>query len=206
MTCVAEGDEIFFINYSSLGKGIKYVRYRIPYSTSTEVLTSESYDVDGESYSASDGTISLLPSYNQISVTSKINEYKELLPDVFDEKFLTNANGEWNKVLSYVCNGGSYYATSGVLSRYKFVTNPHYKTYYYDKTTKAQVVKDTCKTYPELQNYIGATLLQASFEDYNPWNIDGAFISNTDKSLTNYILIHQHDKSSNQVVFSSVAS
>jgi hypothetical protein len=68
---------------------------------------STCYTVDGDSYSDGGGTVSLLPSFNKISVTSKINEYKELLPDVFDEKYLSNANGDWNKVLSYILNGAS---------------------------------------------------------------------------------------------------
>ena len=208
VTCVASGDKIWFINYCSLNK-VKYARYKIPNSTSTTVsssLVTSTYEVGAESYSGNGGKISLLPSYNQISVISKINEYSDLLPDVFEEKYLSNANGEWNKVLTYVLNGSSYNSTSGVLGRYKFVTNPHYKTYYYNKDTGESVDMDTATNYPDLQNYIGATLLQASFEEYNRINFDTAFCSKTDKSLTNYILIHQHDKQKGLKVFSTVVS
>lgn len=206
VTCVASGENVYFLNYSSLGKNFQYRKYKI----STGVLLLENvtdgYTVDGDSYSETGATISLLPSYNQISVTSKINQYKNLLPDVFEEKYLSNANGEWNKVLYYILNGASYSATSGTLGRFKFVTNSNYKTYYYDKATGASVTKDSCKTYPELQNYVGATLMQASFEDYNRGNWDTAFISNPDTSLTNYILIHQHDTQKGKLVFSTVSS
>ena len=158
---MASGDKIWFINYCSLNK-VKYARYKIPNSTSTTAsssLVTSTYEVGAESYSGNGGKISLLPSYNQISVISKINEYSDLLPDVFEEKYLSNANGEWNKVLTYVLNGSSYNSTSGVLGRYKFVTNPHYKTYYYNKDTGESVEMDTATNYPDLQNYIGATLL-----------------------------------------------
>lgn len=207
VTCVASGEEVWFINYCALNK-VDYVCYKIPYSTSETVTAEHTYNIDGDSYSENGGKISLLPSYNQISVTSKINEYSDLLPDVFDEKYLTNANGNWNKVLSYVLDGGSTNAIKGVLGRYRFVTNPHYKTYYYNKDTLASVDDMvTAKSYTDLQNYVGATLLQASFEDFNAMNIDSAFCSKTDKSLTDYILIHQHDKGSGKLkVFSTVVS
>jgi hypothetical protein len=94
------------------------------------------YTIDGNSYSEGGSTISLMPSFNQISVTSKINEYKDLLPDVFDDKYLQNINGDWNKVLKYSFVEDSSRANSRVVEgRYKFVQNQHYKTYYYDKTT-----------------------------------------------------------------------
>lgn len=205
VTCVASGDEVYFINYASLGK-FRYRKYRIQYSTYEDVTVADTYVVNKDSYSESGGTISLLPSYNQISVTSKINEYKNLIPDVFEERYLTNANGEWNKVLSYVCDGANYRSTSGVLTRMKFVQNSNYKTYYYNKTTGSAIQMDTAKSYPDLQNYVGATLLQASFDDYNPYNIDGAFCSNPDKSLTDYILIHQHDMGAGKLVFSTIGS
>ena len=205
VTCVASGDEVYFINYSSLGK-FQYRRYRIKFSTYSDMDVSDSYVVDGDAYSENGGTISLLPSYNQISVISKINEYKDLLPDVFEEKYLTNANGEWNKVLNYVLDGASYGTTSGTYGRYRFLTNKNYKTYYYDKSTGSSVNLDTCRSYPELQNYVGATILQASFDKYNAINVDSFFVSKTDKSLTDYILIHQHDKEAGKLVFSTVAS
>ena len=205
VTCVASGDEVYFINYSSLER-FTYRRYNIQDSSFTDVGVSDRYDVDADSYSENGGTISLLPSYNQISVTSKINEYKDLLPDVFEEKHLSNANGEWNKVLSYILDGSGYGTTSGVMGRYRFLTNKNYKTYYYNKDTGSSVNMDTARSYPDLQNYVGATIMQASFEDYNLRNIDAAFISNPDKSLTNYILIHQHDKEAGKLVFSTVAS
>ena len=164
------------------------------------------YTLDQYSYSDSGGSISLLPSYNQIKVTSKINEYKELIPDVFEEKYLSNANGDWNQVKSYILNGSGQSRTTGVLGRYRFVTNPHYKTYYYGKATGELVSMDTCREYTQLQNYVGATLLQASFEDYNRLDIDTFYVSKTNKTLTNYILIHQHDKQAGKLVFSTVAT
>lgn len=205
VTCVASGDSIWFINYCSLNK-VEYTRYKIPYNTSDKIKTTSNYEVNGNSYSENGGKISLLPSYNQISVVSKINEYSDLLPDVFDEKYLTNNNGNWNSIRSYILNGDSYNTTNGVLGRYKFVSNPHYKTYYYNKDTGASINLDAVRAYPDLQNYIGATLLQASFEEYNRGNIDSSYCSKTDKSLTNYILIHQHDKQKGLKVFSTVVS
>lgn len=165
------------------------------------------YTISESTYSDSGGTISLLPSFNQISVTSKINEYKELLPDVFDEKFLSNANGDWNKVLGYVLDGSSAQATSGVLGRYRFVTNPTYQTYYYSKTDGSQYTNmKTSNDYYDLQDTVGATLLQASFDKYNGLEIDSTFVSTTNKALTNYILIHQHDTGGGKKVFSTVTS
>lgn len=205
VTCVANGDEVWFINYCSLNK-VDYVRYKIPYSTYTVESVNSKYNVDAKSYSEGGGKISLLSSYNQISVISKINEYSDLLPDVFEEKYLTNANGDWNIIKPYILSGSSYTANKGVLGRYRFVKNPHYKTYYYNKDTEESVKMDSARQYYELQNYIGATLLQASFEDFNSMNIDVAYCSRTDKSLTNYILIHQHDKAKGLKVFSTVVS
>lgn len=205
VTCVASGDEVYFINYASLGK-YRYRKYRIGYSTFSTITVDDTYSVDGTSYSENGGKISLLPSYNQISVTSKINEYKDLLPDVFQEKYLTNANGNWNKVLYYVLDGASYNAYTGVLGRYRFLQNKHYQTYYYSKSTGSAVSLDTCKSYPDLQNYVGATILQASFKEYNRANFDTAFESNSDTDLTDYILIHQHDTGAGKKVFSTVVS
>ena len=178
----------------------------VTYADLMEYQNDNYYTVNGDTYSDGGGTISLLPSYNKISVTSKINEYKDLLPDVFEEKYLSNANGEWNEVESYILNGAGQSRISGVLGRYRFVTNPHYKTYYYSKSTGNQVSMDTCREYTQLQNYVGATLLQASFEDYNRGSIDTFYVSRTNKALTNYILIHQHDQQADKLVFSTVAS
>ena len=179
----------------------------VTYSDLVKYLDTSYYIVDENSFSDSGGTISLLPSFNQISVTSKINEYKDLLPDVFEEKHLSNANGDWNKVLGYVLDGSSAQASSGVLGRYRFVTNPHYKTYYYSKTDGSQYdKKETSYNYYDLQDCVGATLLQASFEKYNGANIDATFVSTTNKALTNYILIHQHDTGAGKKVFSTVTS
>ena len=124
VTCVASGDKVYFINYSSLGK-VEYIKYTITNNTSINLSTvGTTYTINQRAYSDSGGTISLLPSFNQISVISKINEYKELLPDVFEEKYLNNANGEWNNISSYILDGASCSATiSGVLGRYRFVTN-----------------------------------------------------------------------------------
>jgi hypothetical protein len=135
VTCVASGDKVYFINYSSLGK-VEYIKYTIANNTSINLSTvGTTYTINKRAYSDSGGTISLLPTFNQISVISKINEYKELLPDVFDEQYLNNVNGEWNKVLNYLLDGADVGGVSGVYGRYRFVTNPHYKTYYYDKST-----------------------------------------------------------------------
>lgn len=149
VTCVASGDKVYFINYSALGK-VKYRMYKIPFSTYSDVSLEDTYEVDGESYSESGGTISLQPTYNRVSVTSKINQYENLLPDIFEEKYLTNANGNWNVVKGYIVNGASVGATSGVAARYKFLLNKHYKTHYYSKSTGAAVTMDSCKSYQDL--------------------------------------------------------
>jgi hypothetical protein len=110
---------------------------------------STAYTVDGDVYSDSGGTISLLPSYNRISVTSKINEYKELIPDVFNEKHLTNANGDWNKVINYTVKEDKM-DRLGYAVRYRFVINKHYKSYYYNKSNGEPVSIDSCREYTDL--------------------------------------------------------
>lgn len=168
---------------------------------------STAYTVDGNVYSDSGGTISLLPSYNRISVTSKINEYKELIPDVFNEKHLTNANGDWNKVINYTVKEDKM-DRLGYAVRYRFVINKHYKSYYYNKSNGEPVSIDSCREYTDLQNYIGATLLQVSFADkeFRDREAERQYISQPNKKLNNYILIHQHDTSEEKLVFSTIAS
>ena len=171
------------------------------------INTSNTYTINKDSYSDTGGQLSLLPSFNQISVTSKINEYKELIPDVFNEKHLTNANGDWNKVINYTVKEDKM-DRLGYAVRYRFVINKHYKSYYYNKSNGEPVSIDSCREYTDLQNYIGATLLQVSFADkeFRDREADRQYISQPNKKLNNYILIHQHDTSEEKLVFSTIAS
>lgn len=193
LTCVAQGDIIYFLDYDALKKGNLY-HYKYALDGSNPVLTTQTSNIaiNGEDYAKNGGTLSLSETYNKATVNCSLYSFNSIIPSVWDESHLTNYMGEWGAMETVTVgdpkNGGYYYLF------YKWLKSDNYKTYYYSKTLipKGDTIPDVNNYYyAYCQNFVGATIVYADFKEVPNFDVLSSSFNSID--FTKYILIHNHD-------------
>lgn len=181
VTCIADGKDIYFIDYDAIKNGINtYWRYNVGSTSGTKVTVSQSKAIDGSDYSENGGMLSLDNVYNKAVVKDRLYTFDSIIPSIWDDKYLTNYGtvqevNETFKDDKYKCF-------------FKYYSHSNYKSYYYNKSTLAAVSAPTTVNYAYTQNYVGATIVRHQSEKVDDFNAKFNKINYTD-----YVLLHCHN-------------
>lgn len=182
-TIVADGDELYILNYDYLKGGfVDYHTYNttnnwLNYSTGYTTLNHQ-YNVTANSFKSNGASVELATVYNQVSI--KTNTYKKdvLIPDFFDEDKLTNTFGEsdWLHTDMFTANNKYYFN--------RYYTHKDYTYIQYDNDTNWTEITGIIDM-TTTQNKIGACVVKMGVfdsKDGYPNNI----------SYNNYVQLFRH--------------
>lgn len=113
-TLIADGDEVFIMDYDAIKHGNnKYFKYNLTgnsIGSPTSVTLKYSHKIEGESYSSNGTSVSLDDVYNKVSVKDEFYTFDNIFSEFGDENFETN----------------STLGTEDIGMRYYFGNNTHY--------------------------------------------------------------------------------
>lgn len=193
LTCVAQGDIVYFLDYDAIKNG-QYGYYNYTTDGQNSFLTTQTsvLTIEGEDYVENGASLSLTETYNKATVNCSLYSFDNVIPSVWDEKYLTNYMGDWGEVeikpVGDPNEGGYYYCF------YKWLKSDNFKSYYYTKK-----LEPNGNTIPDVNNYyyawlqqmVGATICYADFKEVK--NFDTLSSSFNSIDFTTHILIHNHD-------------
>lgn len=86
VTCIAEGDSVYFIDYDAVKSGRNsYYRYNVDDPTKSKLITiSATKKIVASDYSENGATLSLDNIYNKATVKADLYDYDNIFPDFFD--------------------------------------------------------------------------------------------------------------------------
>lgn len=191
VTCVADGANIYFMDYDAIKNGINtYYQYSIGNTTSYTTVTLEhTHTITSSDYAENGGQLSLDTVFNKVIVKDSLYSFDDAIPNIFDENDIEN----YGENQLYTENLSIEDATIGkgkhkVFMRY--YTNPKYKSYYYFKngSTYFPLAAPEHIEYSFTQQYIGATICKGFFKEVDSFDEDINSLSFTD-----YLLLHSHN-------------
>lgn len=100
LTCVQSFDELWFLDY---GDYLTQTPTNSKYDYYTPSQIYRSYDYMGKYtpvitskiFRGNDGSISFQPIYNKVTVKDNMYNVEDVFPNIFDDKYLTNINGDF---------------------------------------------------------------------------------------------------------------
>lgn len=100
LTCVQSFDELWFLDY---GDYLTQTPTNSKYDYYTPSQIYRSYDylgkytpvITSEIFRGNDGSISFQPIYNKVTVKDNMYNVEDVFPNIFDDKYLTNINGDF---------------------------------------------------------------------------------------------------------------
>lgn len=177
LTMYTEGQNIYMVDYCGIKNNVNtYYCYNLSTDSCSLVTLSNTYNIGDSTNLIETTNISIGNTYNKFSVEADIYPFENMIPDLFDEDYLTQ-NGDL--YYDYLTDKKGYMF-------YMFLKNDNYKSYYYDKSTYRSVATPSTITYDTIHNLFGATLVKHSFEEYD----DPGLVNSVD--WTDYLLIHLH--------------
>jgi hypothetical protein len=196
-TIVAWKDSVYILNYNYIKSGkSNYTLYSTTdnwnnYTTSQVSFYDIQY-IDKDSFRNSDTNLELDKTYNQIVITSRLNQNKNLLPDFFDNNLLINYQGDWNAYSLAV----TYLNTDKVGYDYffKYYKHKNYTSYYYNNNLDWGLQNINTVDYTTTQKYIGATIIDyfAHSINWNEYPVGSTAPAVSTLSFEKYILLHSH--------------
>lgn len=190
MTMVAEGDEVYILDYD----GIRHRQHNsLPYWHWSELSASATpttvdlaveygdnyyYEISGNSYADADQSLSLDKVYNKVTVVDSFNTIDAVIPSLLGDESLSDryptCNDPYNPAQYNQIN-----LTKGDNDRafYSFHSNPNYIFHYYDENnnevdfaqslmtkptgwSEENVAKNECVPMSVRGNYRGATIVK----------------------------------------------
>lgn len=95
LTLVQWCDELYFVDYTAISQGDdRYYKYTKS-AQGADVYISNLIFMNESLSRGNDADISFEPIYNKVSVKDNFYNVEELIPNIFDDKYLTNRNGEF---------------------------------------------------------------------------------------------------------------
>lgn len=145
MTMYAEGNNVWIIDYDAISTGVQtdhyYCRTTLSDNTDRDVSTMiPQVLIYGDSYAENGQSISLDKVYNKVTVVDKFDKIDKLLPDLYDDKDLTEIypndtlNGNPPKLTFIWPKPNDHFPVmeEGQWCYYKVMTNNNYNFYAYD--------------------------------------------------------------------------
>lgn len=196
VSCVADGDQVYFLDYDAIKNGINtYYKFAVGNTSGTVVTLQQSKEITASDYAENNGSISLDNVYNKAIVVDSLYSFDSVIPSIWDDKNLAlymtlDFSNNWhyyevvdeehNKLNKHKCF-------------FKYYSNKNYKSYYYDKNLNP-VTFPPIMTYTSTQIYVGATIVRADFHKVESFDD----IIN-DVSFDDYLLLHTHDTNKTSV-------
>ena len=95
LTLLQWGDAFYFVDYTALSQGDdRYYKFTKT-TQGGDVYLSNYISMDETLSRGNDADITFEPIYNKVSVKDNFYNVEELIPNIFDDKYLTNRNGEF---------------------------------------------------------------------------------------------------------------
>lgn len=185
LTCVADGDEVLFLDYDAIKNNINtYYKFAVGSKTPTLVTLQQSNEIEQTDYAENGGQLSLDNVYNKATVKDSLYSFDSIIPSIWDEKYLTNYGGNWSYVqeVNEDGKGGKHKCY------FKYLKHSNYKSYYYNKSTLGEVLPPLMVNYSTTQDLVGATICKAFFEKTDDLNK-----KYNDLNFTDYVLLHVHN-------------
>ena len=193
VSCVADGDQVYFLDYDAIKNGINtYYKFAVGNTSGTVVTLQQSKEIKASDYAENGGVISLDNVYNKAIVVDSLYSFDSVIPSIWDDKHLAiqmtmdfGNNWHYYQEVDEDGKGGKHKCF------FKYYNNSNYKSYYYTKDTIQQ-------TYPLIidygatQRYIGATICRAFFKKVD--NFDDPI---NDVNYKDYLLLHVHNQTNN---------
>lgn len=124
-TCLQWGKWMYFIDYQYLETHTKLVASRYPKAggyvkINTDFDLDDTFEITADSYKGNGASISFEPIYNKVVVNANMYAAEDIVPDIFDDKFLTNR-----------IDSGNFYTNIEILPELPLTTDyPHGGTWY----------------------------------------------------------------------------
>ena len=95
LTLIQWEDALYFIDYTAISKGDdRYYKYTKTTQGGDEYI-SNVVNMSEKLSRGNDADISFEPIYNKVSIKDNFYNVDELIPNIFDDKYLTNRNGDF---------------------------------------------------------------------------------------------------------------
>lgn len=109
LTAIADKDSVYFIDYDAIKKGNNsYWRFNVGEETGTKVNVSFGKKITAIDYSASGATLSMGKVYNKATVKAELNDFDNILPDMYDTAINVTAASDSTLISSDNINNGMY--------------------------------------------------------------------------------------------------
>lgn len=101
-TCIAKGNEVLFLDYDAIKKGMNnYYQYTIGNITTPSTVTLEqTKSIGGDDYTSNGATLSLDNVYNKVIVKDSLYAFEEIIPSLFNKDNIVNITASSDAELS----------------------------------------------------------------------------------------------------------
>lgn len=204
-TCVAWGDEVFFIDYNAIKQGNnKYDTYDINGNYIGQTEHKHHVEIENSIYAENGATLSLGNTYNKASVKATHNVVENILPEILEDKLMVDRFGnEWFTETTLNINKDVYRV------RNQYFKHKYYQCHWY--SLDGSKIEDIENDYVGMNdqfviNNIGATLLKN--DTTNTKNITNGEIEDyvdvekeNKAELNKYLLLAIHNKWNGKPLF-----
>lgn len=98
VTCIQWKDKLYFVDYQVFhGRENMYMTYfakATDYAQGSNVYLDSAYTIDAQTYMGESNDISFQPIYNKVKVKANFYDAEYFIPNIFDDRFLTNRIGD----------------------------------------------------------------------------------------------------------------
>lgn len=116
VTAIAKGDTVYFVDYDALPDATANTCIIVSVANGTVTtgsMAAQAYTIDGGSYAESGAKLSLDNVYTKVTVTCDLNEYDDVLGDLFDGVENITADDSYFKTSSSLRVPGEYGTNTG---------------------------------------------------------------------------------------------
>ena len=217
VTCVAEGDKVYFLDYDAIKSGdFNFDRYTVGGSSKSNVSLSSNdgitHTISKKSYSSTGARLSLDNVYSKVTVRDNLYAVKSIIPSLFEDEDLVNVHYDssidqkWNFEMGTSCyyQGKNSWLSSDEKNaeddlyfqwKYRYYTNKNYKHYFYSNSGASAGTTEGDDPYnnPPIQSALSAEdYLGVIFAKYNVGSgktLSAAYANLEYDSFDNYLMV-----------------
>lgn len=160
VTCIAEGDSVFFIDYDAIKNGINtYYEYFLNNIDTKEINTLQNtYNINKDDIACADTNISLDNVYNKVTVKDSLYSFNSAVPDYFDNKYLYNKTSEDSDFEAFEIREANYVDKFKVYTQYFY--SKYIEDYWYDPNTNERILHPSVVSYNVAKEHRCAVLVR----------------------------------------------
>lgn len=179
LTLIQWNNEVYFLDMTAIGSGDdRYVKY-INKQKGGDYYISTDIPMTQDLSRGNDADISFEPIYNKVVVKDNFYNVEELIPDIFDDRYLTNRNGEFftaveatpptpvkaNYVSTIKGNGLKTTNESTSDDEYKYFLRIYDHEYYKSRYDDSDMLRGGMDNAAVLSAMLGATIVDLGVVD-----------------------------------------